>query len=304
MNRRRFLGIDVRPGAMCAVALLQRLRQGPRLAGGQGCDLSDGLLRPGRHEANIRVPRAFVSAVRELLRPLADGERRVALVLPDHCGYTLVLSVDSAFRTRREGRDILAWQLGNLLPGAASLELDFQVLRRSADGSLRVLVVAVEEAILGQYEELLAEAGFCPVQIGFHGLELYRHLRYRLDSEGDAVLLVLNGEGITVQYYQDGILGFYRFRPVGAPWQEQIRELHRLLAGCRRDVPGLLRARIFLYREGTVSENLLAALAECFNRPVQVMDGAGREGGKALADGEVPALAAALGAAERLMTGG
>jgi hypothetical protein len=161
----------------------------------------------------------------------------------------------------------------------------------------------VEEAVLRQYEELLAEAGFCPVQIGFHGLELYRHLRYRLDSEGDAVLLVLNGEGITVQYYQHGILEYYRFRPVGGQWQEQVRELHRLLAGCRRDLPGILRAGIFLYREGTIHEDLLVALTECFNRPVQVMDGSGREAGKAPGTGEMPALAAALGAAERLMTG-
>jgi Tfp pilus assembly PilM family ATPase len=279
-----------------AVALRRRWRKGGQLLESRiqampktpsGSD--DTLLIPASSET------ALVSALRDTLQPVALGERRVAVSLPDHCGYVLTLNIENFSRSHREARGVVAWQVGNLLPGLSNLHLDYQVLRREIGGAARLLVIAIEKEILGRYENFIQQAGYIPEYISFYGLNLYRHWRYRLDPEGDAILFSMNEEGIVIQSYRDGVMEYYRARAVGGEASHQVQELHRIVTGYGREFTGSGRFGVFLHADKPVEQATQEALSECFGRKVQLLEGN--------ADSP-PALAAALGAAECMMMGG
>lgn len=295
MRWRRYVGVDMQGSEIRVVALRRRWRKGGQLVESQirpmpgGSSIEDfRRLTPSSHQD-------LVSSLREALLPVVAKERRVALSLPDRCGYIMTLTVDRLSRFPGEGREVVAWQLGKLLSGISDLQFDYQVLRRSPGGAAHLLVVAAETKVLRWYENLFYEIGFIPEHIGFYGLNVYRHWRYRLDPEGDAILVSMNQEGLIVQSYRDGTLEYYRGRAVGGQVSRQVQELHRIVAGYGQEFSGRGRFRVFLHAEKPVESATQEALNECFGRKVQLLEGHA---------GCSPALVAALGSAERMMMGG
>jgi Tfp pilus assembly PilM family ATPase len=296
MTRRRYVGVDIHDDEIRIAGLRRGLRRdGQALV--SRIESVPGLL--GAKDLKGMDPSAeqsLVASLREVLQAVALKERRVAVSLPDRYGYVMNLQLDSFSRSRKEGMEIVMWQMHKLLPGLAELQVDYQVLQRSSGGPVHVLVVAMEKQTLGLYENLFHKAGFIPEMIGFHGLHIYRHWRYRLDTEEDAILVITNEDGIIVQTYRKGVLEYYRARAVGAQVAHQVQELHRIVAGGRaHEFSGLGRCRVFLHADDTVAPATIEALSECFGRKVQVLEGHAHIS---------PALAAALGAAECLMMGG
>ena len=295
MKSRRYVGIDMQRGEIRAVSLRKRWRKGGQLVGSHICTIPGDSIPEDLRQISPGARQALIKTLHEALLPIVIKERRVALSLPDHCGYVMTLEVDRFPRLRGEGKEVVAWQIGKLLSGLSELQFDYQVLTRSPGGGVRLLVIAAEKDVVAAYENLIRQAGFIPEQVGFYGLNVYRHWRYRLDPEGDAILVSLNQEGIVVQSFRDGVLEYYRSRAVGGQVSRQVQELHRIVAGYGREFSGRGRFRAYLHADKPVEQAAQEALNECFGRKVQLLEGH--------ADSP-PALAAALGAAERMMMGG
>lgn len=294
MIRRRYVGIDFHTGNIRLAVLGKKWRKGGLLLGGQVHKPGVSLAASSLGGISAGEKKQLAGWLREVLLPLTGNEKRVGLSLPDRYGSILTLAIENFTRMPGEGREVVGWQLKKMLPGRPELHFDYQVLRREADGTARLLVVAAEKEKLGLYENLTMEAGFTPTFISFYGLSLYRHWRYRLDPEGNAILVALHDEGIHFQVYRDGVLEYYKSRATGVEPVHKIQELHRIVAGYGREPSGRARHRLFLHTDRPAERALLDSLGELFGCKVQVLEGS--------ADSP-PLLAAAVGTAECMMGG-
>ena len=289
MKRRRYLGLDIRPRMLRAVAL-ERHSQDFAVVASRSVPLPEGLFNSDMREAQVREEKPFSEALEEVLLPLAGSERRLALSLPDHCGLVQVVESEVAVPSRKEGRAIFRWQAQQLLPAELDdFEFDYQLLDTREVGRSRALVVALAGGILTQYEQLLGAMGFCPVLVSFHFLDLYRFYRQQLDTLGDCVLVAVSAEEVALQFFRSGQLEFYRSRTATDGETRALQEIHRLAVHCRQVVPGFERASLFFHQEqpeaGRLSEGLVslfgrevlplhppAAAADVFEEPGREMD--------------------------------
>lgn len=304
MIRRTYLGLDVRPGSLRAVSLRRRGR-GSVLAGGRVLSLAEGVLVPSAREPNIRDLRAFVNGLHEVIGPLAGREERIALSLPESAGRVLLTEVDTPFKSKAEGVEVLKWQLKGSLPfDPREVQIDYQVLEKSDTGRYRLVVTLMGRKVLEQYETIFAEAGYNPAVIDFHSLHLYNFYRPRLDL-GDAFVLVAAEDGaLSFQYFQGQVLAFHRVREVPADPAQVFREINRSLVGCRESFSAFRRAAVFVHSDWPETAPLLDALRSAFERDVVLLDPHLERLSPApldLSAARSRGLAAAIGAAERMM---
>jgi Tfp pilus assembly PilM family ATPase len=294
MTWRRYVGVDIHDTQLRIAALRKRWRKGGLPVDGRVVDLQHSLEPARLRELDSGQRTGLLAALHDAIQTVAVGEKRIALSLPDRCGYVLPMEIEGFPRLRGEGMAMIDWQLKKLLPGCSGLQFDYQVLKREPGNPTRLLVIAAEKSLLGLYQELLQDAGFSSVHVSFHGLNLYRHWRYRLDPEGDAILVVMTEDGVNLQIYRAGRLEYYNSRRTGAESDRQVQELHRIVAGYAREFSGRIRHRLFLHADRGVERSVVEAINECFGRKAEVLEG----------HGDSPlVLAAALGAAECLMMG-
>lgn len=301
---RLYLGLDLHPRRLAAVGL--RRRSGTsELVGGRVVALPDGVLGTSLRTPNILDRQRFTAFLHEVLHPLAGGEERLAVTLPDAVGRLLLTEVDTPFKTRQEGEDILRWQLKESLPDESQgVCLDYQVLGRRENGRLRLLVSAIARAVLDQYEEVLQGAGYHPAVIDFHSPQLYNFYRTQLDLGNDALLVAIEGGTLSLQYFEGQRLSFHRSREVERDGRAVFDELHRSLAGVRESAPGIRRAAVFVHSDWSEREELADALTALFDQDVVWLDphleriSTGRID---LPPAAARDLVAAIGAAERLI---
>lgn len=301
---RQYLGLDIRPCQLRAVALGRRGKS-TVLVGGRILSLPEGTLRESLREPNVTDRRRLVEGIREVLHPISGREDRLALALPESAGRLLLVEVEAPFKSRKEGIEILKWQLKNSLPvEAKAVCLDYQVLEQREDGRLQVAVAVMAQPVLEQYEELVAEAGYHAALVDFHAPQLYNYYRRRLDLGGDSLLVGVDGGSLTLQYFQGNRLAYWRAREVGSEVGALFQEINRSLVGAQEQWPGIRRAGIFLHSDWTEREPLLDALGSLFEREVSDLDPHLQrlaQGSLDLPAGQVRSLVAAVGAAERLM---
>ena len=304
MIRRTFLGLDITAGGLRAVALRRR-GKGAVLAGGRILPLPEGVLAPSMKEANIRDIRRLAEGIREVLDPLAGREERIALSLPESSGRVLLTEVETPFKSRAEGLEILKWQLkGNLPVDPRDMRLDYQILGRRETGRYRVVASVMAEKILGQYEEILAGLGYFPRVIDFHTLHMYNYYHPRHDLGEDFVLVGVEGKGMSLQFFQGNALCFFRSREVGSDAGIILQEITRSLVSCQENFPSFRRAPVFLHSDWSEAPDLVPPLKAVFDRDVVLLNPhlerltppAGT-----LTVSQGPSLAAAIGAAERMM---
>jgi type IV pilus assembly protein PilM len=302
--RRTYLGLDIRARELRAVSLRRRGR-GSSLTGGRVLSLADGVVTPSFRELNILDLRPFVEGLHEVLGPLAGPEDRISLCLPEPAGRVLLTEVETAFKSKEEGLEVLKWQLKSSLPlDPKDVQLDYQVLEKNDAGRYRLVVTFVARKVLEQYEEVLAEAGYNATVVDFPSLNLYNYYRPRLDLGENFVLAGIEGGSLSLQYFQSRLLCFHRTREVEASPAQVFRELNRSLVGCRENFTGFRRAAVFVHCDWRELEPVLEALRSVFEREVVMLDPHLER--LATASLELPpwqgrSLAAAVGAAERLM---
>lgn len=269
---RTYLALDLRQQELRAVSLTGR-QKNPILKGAQLMALEPGLVQPSPRATNICDPARLRAAVQEVLAPIAAGEERLALVLPENIGRLFTIEIDTPFASKAEGEKIIKWQLkGNLPADSEATVLDFQVLDQREDGTQRLLVAAVARSVLEEYQGVIAAAGFFPVLVGFHSIFLHNYYRTRLEQPDDCVLLILESGFLSFEYSQARVPLYHRFRQVGDDSSTIFQEISRALVGAQKDYPGLKRAEVFLQCDLAETEMVIDILRAAFQREVVLLD--------------------------------
>jgi type IV pilus assembly protein PilM len=302
VSKRIYLGLDIAAGALRAAALRRGVKKRPLLIGARREKLAEGVVRFGLREPNILLPDQFVAAVRRVLTPLSGaGEDRLSVVLGAGTGLVMPMEVESAFKSRSEGEEMLRWQLKNRLPvEPEQVRLAYQVLETTDTGRCRLLVGVLAKSVLEQFEALLADSGYHSVVVDFHLLSVSNFYRPRFDFGADFLLLNIEGRDFGFQYFQRGVLRFCRVRQMERGTDRLVQELHRTRISCHGEFPGSARCGVFLHTTEPEAESLRETVASVFEREV-VLPGLPREAAAPIYEGQYRELVAAIGAAERMM---
>lgn len=269
---RRYLGLDLRQQELRAVALTGK-RKHPVLEGARLIGLESGLLSPAAHSTNIKDPDRLKAVIQEVLDPIAVGEERIALILPETIGRLFILEVETPFSNKNEGEKILKWQLKGSLPvDPEATVLDFQVLDQREDGHKRLLVAAVARNVLEEYESVVSAAGYFPVLVGFHSLFLHNYYRNRIEQPEESILLILESGYLCFEYSQNRVPVYHRFRMVGDDRTAIFQEISRVLVGIQETYPGLKRAAIFLQCDFVDTDEVMDIIRAAFQREVVLLD--------------------------------
>ncbi|HEY5672980.1 MAG TPA: hypothetical protein VIR78_04705 [Malonomonas sp.] len=305
MFRRTYLGLEICRDGMRAIAV-QRKGMGTALLGGQTLKLSDGVLCPVVQEPNVLKPDAFVEAVREVLMPLAHGEERIAVALPDAAGHVFLLELDTPFKNRSEGAEIVRWKLKDLLPDKLTrISVDYQVLEERESGSKRVLASVIAQDVLTQYEELLIKAGFAPCLIDFHAMTLYSAYRSIVDMGADYFLIGVDNRQLSILAFENKLLDFYRIKGVVNDPEQIFQEINRSMTGYRRAHAAASRSAVYLHTDWPQRDELCDAVRSAFDRDIQLLPSPlsrlNTTGKLTISAAEANGMAVALGMAERMI---
>ncbi|MCK5826793.1 MAG: pilus assembly protein PilM [Desulfuromusa sp.] len=305
MLRRTYLGLEIYQQGLRAVAVQ---RQGKKIAlvGGQALELAETFLHPGYNQPNISQPEMFIDAVKKLLTPLAKSDKRIAVALPDRCGQLFLLDLETPFKNRAEGVEIIRWRLRDLLPDKSNqVALDFQVLDEKESGQKKILAAVINQEVLSQYEGLLEQAGYAAAVVDFHSLALYNAYHTKIDLGRDFILIGVDGCQLSIMIFVNQALNFFRLRQVKLEPQQIFQEISRSLVKYRNEQPTFDRLVVHLHSDWPNREELFTAVDSVFDQEVQwllspvskLMNGHQLNFPGAEANG----MAAALGVAERLL---
>lgn len=304
MLRRTYLGVDIRQQGLRAVAV-QRRGKKISLVGGDIQTLDPKVVRPDFLSPNVGDSERFVTAVKELLQPLAKGENRVSVALPDGSGKLFLLDIETPFKNRAEGEEIVRWQLKDMLPEKTHrFALDYQILEAKDSGHRRVLAAVIYRDVLEQYEALFEEAGFAATVIDFHVLSLYNAYRTKIDFGQDFILIGLDDNQFNLMVFINQRPSYYRSRQLEKEPEEVFSEINRSLASYRHQLSGFSRIPVYLHSDWQEDE-LISAVDSAFDQSIQNLASPvhklmnGHQLG--FAGSQANSMAAALGAAERMI---
>ena len=141
-------------------------------------DLPTELVRLSTDENNISEVTAFARDLTTLI-----GSRRcasVALSLPNQCAHIALLDFDVLPENPAECASLVRWRLEkDLQIPAADCRVAYRVFGLPAgDKHLdcpkhRMLVAAIRNNVLTQYEQACEQAGLLPVEVGIQGLQVF-----------------------------------------------------------------------------------------------------------------------------------
>ncbi len=280
----------------------------PRLDAWQSTTLPAETVRFSHREANVLNAPVFVSKIRDTYIRLLTGTRRVSLSLPDTIGQVRLLELETRFKSRDEGADIIRWKLKKSLPfDVNEAHLDYQVLTETDTGEIAVLVSLIMRQVVNQYEELLLESGLEPVRIDFTSFNLYRLYSRRLELAESSVVISHYGGMLSILIFHDGVLDFYRVKELSAGKGNAstlFREINSSLLVYRDTKPARTFREVFFMAPQEEAEPLRQIIAEiCALEPVLLDVGQfiTRREGVAFDRQTLYTLAAAVGAAMRAL---
>ena len=192
--------------------------------------------------------------------------RPIVLLLPDLSVRATVLQLEQLPAQAEEQEALIRWRLGQeqLLPlaGAKIVWQGFPSHGAGDERSHAVLVVAIQEAILKQYESLCESVGLLPQEVGVTSFRLFNLWlkaaggRKRLGR--DLLWVSVSDGGLTCFVMQEGRLVFVRTKllsaeglqgeedPGGDLVDKIVEECAASLRACREHHPGLNVTEIVL----------------------------------------------------------
>ena len=208
------LGIEI-----CGEGLKMALVEGGRNAFTLGAytvaSLPADTIKFNLREQNILNPSVFVGTVRETYLRLLTKTKRVSISLPDTTGRVILLDMETRFKSREEGADLIRWKLKKSFPfNISEAHLDYQVLEEKDSGEISLLVSIIARQVVNQYEELFIEAGLEPNCIDFSTFNLYRLFSDRLALTDNVAFMTFYGGVVTILAFYAGVLSFYRSKEI------------------------------------------------------------------------------------------
>ncbi len=146
-----------------------------------------GILKPSPIELNVTDPAALGERLRSLTgaarrprilgrTPLSDLPRSITLLLPDLAAMATVIQLEQLPARRDEQEALIRWRLAQekQLP-LSGAKLVWQVFpaEKPADGAHIVLVIALQESILAQYESACEAVGLLPQEVAVTSFRLF-----------------------------------------------------------------------------------------------------------------------------------
>lgn len=256
-------------------------------------------------EPNILNPSAFVAGVKETYLRLLTKVERVSVSLPDSIGRVMLVDLETRFKNKEEGANIIRWKLKKSFPfDINDAHLDYQVLLEKESGEISALVSLISRNVLHQYEELLAEAGLQPSHIDFTSFNLYSLFTKRLDIAENAAVLICYADIVSILIFYGGVLTFYRAKEVSGGMREAnrvFREINSSLLVYTDKFPLYSISEVFYITSHFDAEAFGSVVAEAMGQEPVLLD---LSRVVEQADGSVDknnlySFAAALGAATR-----
>jgi len=257
-------------------------------------------------ENNVLKPAAFVATIREMYLKLLTNVRHVSVSLPDSTGRIILLDVETRFKSRDEGAEIIRWKLKKNFPyDIGEAHLDYQVIQERETGEISLLVSLIARQVVHQYEDLLAEAGLEPNRIDFTTFNLYHLFSQRLDLAENSFLITWHSGVLGILIFSDGMLEFCRAKELSGnnPDVNRIfRELNSSLLVYQEKYPNHSPTEAFCIYSAADAEIFCALVAEATGMEPVLLDAE-----RAIAHGRgvsvdkktLRTLTAALGAAAR-----
>lgn len=272
---KKALGLEIcRKGLRMAV-LEGKRDETPRLCAA-GIDSFDAeTLRFSQREPNVLNPESFVAKVKETHLKLLTRVHRVSVSLPDSVGRVMLLDLETRFRNRDEGADIIRWKLKKSFPvDINDIHLDYQVLRRRETGETVALVALIAKGVVQQYEALIQEAGLEPARIGFTSFSLHRLFARRLELAENALFLTYFGRTVGILALREGILDFCRSKEIRSPAfdpERVFREITGSLLAYRERNPVHAALEVFCAATGSPAREFRDLVAEATGSEPKVL---------------------------------
>ena len=236
-----------------------------------------GAIKLSPMDLNLTDVAAVESRIRSLAGPsrdirfagsvwLSDVPRPIVLLLPDLSVRVTVLQLEQFPAQAEEQEALIRWRLGQeqLLPlaGAKIVWQGFSSHGAGGERSHAVLVVAIQEAILKQYESLCESVGLLPQEVGVTSFRLFdlwlKAAGGRKRLGRDLLWASISDGGLTCFVLQEGRLVFVRSKllsveglqgegdPGGELVDNIVEECAASLRACRERHPGLNVTEIVL----------------------------------------------------------
>lgn len=186
------MAVEVRPEGVYAASA----NDGPGLlAQISSVTLATGAVVPSLRVGNIVDRIAVIAALRKALGAVQPGKSRdVTLILPDTAVRVLLLDFDELPSKAEDVLPVLRFRLAKLLPFPPDqAQVSHQVMSRHAM-VLQVLVVAIPNEVLAEYESAVREAGFEPGAV----LPSTLAISAAIDDAGQTASLLVNGSEFSV----------------------------------------------------------------------------------------------------------
>ena len=98
------------------IVLLERRKDQLRLEASGTATFPDETIKMSLKEPNVLNPAAFVAKIREMHLRLLTKSEQVAVSLPDSIGRVLLVDLETRFRNKDEGANIIRWKLKKNFP--------------------------------------------------------------------------------------------------------------------------------------------------------------------------------------------
>jgi type IV pilus assembly protein PilM len=299
------LGIEIcNDGAR--IALVTGKRDLPGLTAYGTAAFPNDTVQFSLRETNVLNPSAFVATIREMYLKLLTKVRQVSVSLPDAAGRVVLLDVETRFKNRDEGADVIRWKLKKTFPfDINEAHLDYQVLQEKETGEMAVLCALIARPVVRQYEDLLVEAGLEPNRIDFTTFNLYSLFSGRLELADNSMLITRYGGVVGILILSGGVLEFYRAKEMAGDSFDPnriFREINSSFLVYQGKYPGHTPTEAFCVYSGDDYAAFCTLVAEATGLEPVVLDVervVTREGGLVLDRRTLHTLTAAIGAATR-----
>jgi hypothetical protein len=186
--------------------------------------LAPGMIEPSFDKRNIVRPEPFRSVLKEASSRLGSPDGPIALLLPEVCVKTALLTFDALPTAPAECERLVRWRLAKTLPlHPGETRLSFDVSR--ADGQAKAFCVLALDAVIREYEQAFAAAGLKVRMIGLPTVQLLGCLPRGRGSN----ILVVNVEEdyLAALAVVDNQAALFRVKPLtaGDAWAEAADEV-------------------------------------------------------------------------------
>lgn len=262
--RRRYLGLAIGDDGLQAVCLTRR---GGRWRAAWAMTGLDGI-QPTTEAPMLADPPAFADAVRQLLAPLAGGEDRLGLSLPDACGRTLLLQLPTRSDSVAEEQRMLKWKLRDQLTcKPEELRIAYDRLSVRDTGGCHYAVHAVREEIFSQLIAAVDRAGFQVDFAGFKAFNVWRQAASDGLLGGRHLYVAMEGRNLSLLTAADRQLSACR-SVTRSDSGELVAEIARTLADWKRHKLIEADAAAFLFNADQEGTDLAQQLSRYIGRPV------------------------------------